>query len=325
MKLEVRNLDVSYEQLNVLKNVNIIVEQGVFFTVLGDSGSGKSTILKAVSGLIPLNAGEIYLNETDISAIPTERRDIAFVFQKPLLFPHLNVRQNLSFQLEILKWSKEAIGERIKELAELLQIEELLGRYPHELSGGQQQRVSIGRAIAAKPKIILMDEPFSSLDPKLRKEMGKWLKSLQRSLNLTILFVTHDVNEALSLSDQLAYLEEGVIKQQDEPTKVYNFPETKTIAEFLGPCNWIEEGGIFGVDIPYGFQMLKRPHQLTLKFGGPYEVVDIEEVGRSCFVTVSGKKNKMIVEEDQLMLKVGDKVSVSKRPFNDHFVKRHFV
>lgn len=127
MKLEVRNLDVSYEQLNVLKNVNIIVEQGVFFTVLGDSGSGKSTILKAVSGLIPLNAGEIYLNETDISAIPTERRDIAFVFQKPLLFPHLNVRQNLSFQLEILKWSKEAIGERIKELAELLQIEELLG------------------------------------------------------------------------------------------------------------------------------------------------------------------------------------------------------
>jgi ABC-type Fe3+/spermidine/putrescine transport system ATPase subunit len=171
MRLEVKDLSVAYDVEEVLSSVDFTVEEGEFFTILGDSGSGKSTILKAISGLIPIKRGIITLDHKTLYDVPIHKREIGFVFQKPLLFPHLNVRRNICFQLENKKWSMEDMQERIEEMSRLLYIGDILERMPKEISGGQQQRVALARALAVHPEIILMDEPFSSLEPSFPCEL----------------------------------------------------------------------------------------------------------------------------------------------------------
>lgn len=324
MNLTVNQLKVAYGHKEVLSNISFEVKENEFFTILGDSGGGKSTILKAISGLLNIKKGSIFLNGVDITKMPTEIRGIAYVFQKPLLFPHLDVAHNIGFRLGLLKMSQAEQQQQIMDIAKLLQIQEHLHKMPKELSGGEKQRVSIARALVAKPKIILMDEPFSNLDPKLRIEMGLWLKKIQKELGLTILFVTHDVNEALSLSDRVAFLQEGLLTQIGTPKEVYQKPINKMIAEFMGPCNWIRghvNEGSFSNDIlslaridcvDGDAELLVRPHQFEIGMGsGTFEVKAIREIGKTCHITASNDKLTVHVEiVGEAEISIGSKIEL---------------
>lgn len=240
MKLAINHLQVHYGKTKVIQDLNLNIEEGCFFTILGESGSGKSTILKAIAGLLDCEQGQILVDGHDLTNTPAELRAIAYVFQKPLLFPHLNVADNIAFGPEIHGWSKQTIQERLTTLMGLLKIKGLEDRMPSQLSGGQQQRVAIARSLALNHKLLLMDEPFSSLDPGLREEMGLLVKDIQKELGLTVIFVTHHVSEAMALSDQIGFLTEGDLKQIGCPDTLYNYPLSRRVAKFMGDVNFIE-------------------------------------------------------------------------------------
>jgi ABC-type Fe3+/spermidine/putrescine transport system ATPase subunit len=279
MSIKVKDIKISYDQNTIIDQVSFQVEQGELYTLLGKSGMGKSSIIRAISGLIPLAQGEIIIDDLNITHLPIDQRNIAMIFQKPLLFPHLNVFENIAFGLKMHHWNKSDIQKRVTELLKIFQISELATRMPVEISGGQQQRVAIARALALKQKILFMDEPFSSLDPYLKEEMYILLEDIRKKLDLTIIFVTHDVREALILSDKIGYLSRGNIIQQGNANDLYNYPESKELAEFLDPVNWVEgkvESNLFScsfgdVDLQINrkfdkgkCQMLLRPHDLSL-------------------------------------------------------------
>lgn len=290
MKLTIENLTVTYDQM-VIKNLNLLVKDGSFTTLVGHSGTGKSTILKSVAGLIDIEVDDIKLNDESIKNLPAEKRDIGFVFQKPLLFPHLTVEENICFSLDIRKWPLKEKKDRLDELLDLLELKGFEQRLPSELSGGQQQRVAIGRAIAYKPKIILMDEPFSSLDPRLRTTMGDFLKELQIKLKLTIVFVTHDPIEALRLSDRIAFVHNQTIIQYDSPATIFNKPVDRVVGNFFGKVNWIEgrvkdntfESDFIVKSAPLkngSYDMFLRPHQISLSSGHDWTVKSVQLIGK---------------------------------------------
>jgi ABC-type sugar transport system ATPase subunit len=335
MRLEVKDLCAAYDRNDVLSSVDFTVEEGEFFTILGDSASGKSTILKAIAGLLPLKGGDILLDNVSIVEKPIHKREIAFVFQKPLLFPHLNVRRNICFQLENKKWTNEMMMERIEEMSRLLHIGDILERMPKEISGGQQQRVALARALAFHPKIILMDEPFSSLDPKLRLEFGQLIKSIQKALGLTVIFVTHDVNEALSLSDHVAFLEKGHLTQIAEPNTLFNQPINKVIARFLGRCNLIEgrianhifSGGGLRLDHVSDkegrYLLMLRPHQINVEDQGPYKIHEITIVGKEKLLTLINETHDLRIEVESQWdssFVIGQEVGITMNQDHCHFI-----
>lgn len=324
MKLEIKNLSVEFDSVEVVSGADLLVEEGTFLTILGNSGSGKSTILNAIAGLVSIKSGKFVLNEIDITDVPTEKREIGYVFQKPLLFPHLNVLQNVIFGLEVSKWNKADIVIRKDELLELLDIKELEKRMPYELSGGQQQRVAIARTLASYPKIVLMDEPFSGLDPILREKMGWFLKEIQCKLKLTIVFVTHDANEALRLSDSIIFLDNGKILQTGKPNELYFKPKHKAVGNFFGDSNWIEgiiSNNTFKSDI--GSIALKdetdchalvhiRPHKIKINDdSGKFTITSFLSVGKECKITTSYNNQVIIIEtQDNKEYMVGDTVDL---------------
>jgi len=239
MKLSVNNLIKHYKKTRVLEGINLEVHTGELLSILGPSGSGKSTLLKCISGLEVIDGGRIILENKEITNLKAEKRQIAHVFQSPNLFPHLSVRSNISFGLEVQKKSESDIQKRVDVLIKLMHIEEISDKYPSQLSGGQQQRVAIARALAPNPSILLMDEPFSGLDLPLRIEMGLLIKKLQNELGLTIIFVTHDVNETLRLSDKIALIDKGIIQQVGNPKSVYYEPKNFEVSKLMGDGNWI--------------------------------------------------------------------------------------
>jgi multiple sugar transport system ATP-binding protein len=218
----------------VINNVNLEVKDKEFFTIVGPSGCGKSTILNMIAGLEEVSSGEIVFDNKRVNDLPPAKRDVAFVFQSYALYPHKNVFENIAFPLRIRKVPKAEIEERVKKTASILNIEHLLPRKPKELSGGQRQRVALGRAIVRKPKVFLLDEPLSNLDAKLRVYMRAELKKLHKEIETTMIYVTHDQAEAMTLSDRVAILFEGRVQQCDLPQVVYNFPANKVVAEFIG-------------------------------------------------------------------------------------------
>jgi multiple sugar transport system ATP-binding protein len=218
----------------VIQDVNLEIKDKEFFTIVGPSGCGKSTLLNMIAGLEEVSSGEIIFDQKRINDLPPARRDVAFVFQSYALYPHKNVFENIAFPLRIRRLPKEEIKERVKKTASILEIEHLLDRKPKELSGGQRQRVALGRAIVRKPKVFLLDEPLSNLDAKLRVYMRAELKKLHKEIKTTMIYVTHDQAEAMTLSDRVAILFEGRIQQCDLPQMVYNFPANKVVAEFIG-------------------------------------------------------------------------------------------
>ena len=238
-RLGIRNLTKRFGDLVALNDFNLEVEGGEFISLLGPSGCGKTTALNCLSGLLEPDDGDIELDGESILNVPPERRQFGMVFQNYALFPHLSVARNVSFGLEMQRMSKEEIRDRVEEVLSLVQLEEHRDKHPAQLSGGQQQRVALARAVATRPRIILMDEPLSNLDAKLRLEMRAEFRRLHQTLGLTTVYVTHDQEEALSLSDRVVLMRGGAIQQLGSPEEAYTKPASAYAANFLGYRNLV--------------------------------------------------------------------------------------
>lgn len=233
------NLVKRYGDVTAVENVSLEVMRGEFLTLLGPSGSGKTTTLMMIAGLIVPTAGQIYLGGREVSLLSPNRRDIGVVFQNYALFPHMTVFDNVAFPLEMRRLPKRAIAERVGATLEIVRLEGLSTRYPTQLSGGQQQRVALARALVFEPSVLLMDEPLGALDKKLREHMQLELKHLQKSLHLTVLYVTHDQQEALIMSDRVAVMHHGRIEQVGCPDDLYERPASRLVADFIGESNFL--------------------------------------------------------------------------------------
>ncbi|MBL8698104.1 MAG: ABC transporter ATP-binding protein [Alphaproteobacteria bacterium] len=235
--LEVRGAHRRFGSVAALAGIDLSVGAGELLTLLGPSGSGKSTLLKIIAGYDTPDAGVVRLGGQDVTAVAPARRNIGMVFQNYALFPHMTVAENIAFPLEMRRLDRAAIGERVRWALETVGLADYDVRRPSQLSGGQQQRVALARAIVFEPGLLLLDEPFGALDKKLREQMQLEVKSIQRRLGLTTLFVTHDQEEALILSDRIAVMDQGRIEQVDTPTEIYRRPVNRFVAQFIGDSN----------------------------------------------------------------------------------------
>jgi iron(III) transport system ATP-binding protein len=240
VSIQIEDLHISFGTTKVLKGINLYIEPGEFFAFLGPSGSGKSTLLRAIAGFGPIPEGRILINGEDIASLPPWKRDVGMVFQNYALWPHMSVQKNVAFGLEERKVKKKEIAERVQEALGMVGLGDLADRHPAQLSGGQQQRVALARTIVVRPRVLLLDEPLSNLDANLRVQMRNDILALQRKLGLTTIFVTHDQEEANTISDRMAVLDKGVIQQIGSPMDLYDFPVNQFVAHFLGTTNLIE-------------------------------------------------------------------------------------
>ena len=231
------NVKKKYDEKEIIKGISLDIYEGEFLTLLGPSGCGKTTLLRTISGLEKVSSGKIYIDEEDVTDVIPRKREVNTIFQNFALFSHMTVEKNIGFGLKMKKVPKSEIKSRVKEVIELIQMEGFEDRKPSQLSGGQQQRVALARGIVNKPKVLLLDEPLSSLDMKLRKQMQVELKRIQKKMGITFIYVTHDQDEALSMSDRVAIINNGVIEQIDTPRKLYDAPKTKFVADFIGESN----------------------------------------------------------------------------------------
>lgn len=268
IRLSCENLELELEKKKILKDISLEVRSGEILALLGESGCGKSSLLKAMLGLYPLAKGKIFFQGKEIQNLPSHKRGISVVFQDLRLFPHLNVGENVGFSLELQKVPKAERKKRVEELLKLVQLEGYSERRIDSLSGGQMQRVAIARALAMNENILFLDEPFSALDPNLRREMGDFLLELQKKENLTVVLVTHDQEEALRLAHRIALMKDGEILQVDEGEKLYYSPVNEYVARFMGKGNSIlgrVENGVFSC--PYfSFPVEKEEGNYTFFF-----------------------------------------------------------
>lgn len=228
------------DAFTALKNVSLTIKENEFFTLLGPSGCGKTTLLRSIAGFVYPTSGSITLAGQNLLTLPPYSRPVNTVFQNYALFPHMTVAQNIGFGLEMLNQSKSQVKSTVTEMLDLVQMTEMADRRTSQISGGQQQRVALARALAPKPKVLLLDEPLSALDFKLRKEMQIELKRLQNETGITFVFVTHDQDEALTMSDRIAVMNEGNILQIDEPRNIYDHPSMRFVADFIGETNFLK-------------------------------------------------------------------------------------
>jgi putative spermidine/putrescine transport system ATP-binding protein len=235
--LEISDLRKSFGPLNVVQNFDLAVERGEFVSFLGPSGCGKTTTLRMVAGFEQPSAGAIRINGLEVTGLRPNQRNVGMVFQSYALFPNMTVAENVGFGLKVAKRPAAEIRARVEEMLELIKLPTLAGRYPYQLSGGQQQRVALARAIAIKPQVLLLDEPLSALDAKIRVSLREEIKTVQRELGITTIYVTHDQEEALSMSDRIVVMNEGRVEQIGTPFEVYNYPRTRFVASFVGTLN----------------------------------------------------------------------------------------
>jgi putative spermidine/putrescine transport system ATP-binding protein len=255
-KLQLVGLTKLYRNGEGVRDINLEVDEAELVTLLGPSGCGKTTILRTVGGFLAADAGKIVLAGREITRLPPERRPTAMVFQSYNLWPHMTVFENLAFGLKLRKIPRRTIAEDVTKFLALFGLEGNEGKYPNQLSGGQQQRVATARALILKPEILLMDEPFSALDAKIRVQMREELKRIQMELKITVLFVTHDQEEAMSISDRIVVMSRGKFEQTDTPAQVYDCPANRFVAEFMGDMNFLSDGN--------GGHIAVRPENLTL-------------------------------------------------------------
>ncbi len=238
--LEIQNVTRRFGDFTAVDGVSIDIEAGEFFTLLGPSGCGKTTLLRMIAGFDLPDGGRIVLNGQDLADRAPEERPVRTVFQSYALFPHMTVEGNIAFPLQMAKTPAGAIPGKVAEALEDVRLTGFGKRYPHELSGGQKQRVAIGRALVTHPAVLLLDEPLAALDAKLREEMQIELINLQKEVGITFVYVTHDQTEALALSHRIAVMNKGRVEQIDEPSRIYSFPTSRFVADFIGTCNLLE-------------------------------------------------------------------------------------
>jgi spermidine/putrescine transport system ATP-binding protein len=253
--LEIEGVTRRFGDFTAVDNVSLAIEAGEFFTLLGPSGCGKTTLLRMIAGFDAPDGGRILLNGRDLADAPPESRPVRTVFQSYALFPHMTVDGNIAFPLKMAKTPAAEIPVKVASALKDVRLQGFGRRYPHELSGGQKQRVAIARALVTHPTVLLLDEPLAALDAKLREEMQLELINLQKEVGITFIYVTHDQTEALALSHRIAVMDKGKVEQVDEPTKIYGFPTTRFVADFIGHCNLLSGpvrdnvGGIVTVDV----------------------------------------------------------------------------
>lgn len=273
MRIRLENLTKRYQEVTAVDHLNLEIEDGDLVCLLGPSGCGKSTTLSIIAGLEQATEGAIYFDEENVGGLEAEERDIGMVFQDYALYPHMTVQENIAFPLKMQGWKKKDRIEKVKEAAEMLQIEEYLKRKPGKLSGGQQQRVAIARAIVKNPKILLLDEPLSNLDARLRIELRDEIRRVQKQLGITTIFVTHDQEEALSISDKILLMEKGKISQYSSPKEMYMEPQNMFAAKFLGnpPMNFVP-----GEKVEDGISLLLGDENVTVKKGTIHEAGELK-------------------------------------------------
>ena len=238
--IEIKNINVSYGSNHVLKDINLNIKNKDFYTFLGPSGCGKTTLLRLIAGFEKSQSGKLFIRGKEISNSNPWERDVGMVFQNYALWPHMTVYKNISFGLEEKKIKNSEIRKRVEDVLDLVDLKDLSKRYPYQLSGGQQQRVALARTLVVKPKVLLLDEPLSNLDAKLRVQMRKELLDLHNKIDITTIFVTHDQEEANAMSSNLAIFNEGIVQQVGKPVDLYNNPANSFVANFLGTTNVIE-------------------------------------------------------------------------------------
>lgn len=241
--LQLRQIRKSFDNTEVLKGIDLEVAQGEFITLLGASGCGKTTTLRIIAGLELPDAGQVILEGQDITNREPNKRDVNTVFQNYALFPHMNVSDNVGYGLKIRKVPKAEIERKVEQALRLVQLEEYGKRMPDQLSGGQKQRIAIARAVINEPKVLLLDEPLGALDLKLRRQMQLELKRLQKRLGITFIYITHDQEEAINMSDRIGVMHEGVLEQLGTPNEVYYQPQTSYVADFVGNANILHKNG----------------------------------------------------------------------------------
>ncbi|WP_032092987.1 MULTISPECIES: spermidine/putrescine ABC transporter ATP-binding protein PotA [Pasteurellaceae] len=340
--IELRSLTKSYDSKTIINNFNLTINNGEFLTILGPSGCGKTTVLRLLAGLEELDQGTIILDGEDITDVPAERRFVNTVFQSYALFPHMTIFENVAFGLRMQKVPNDEIKPRVMNALRMVRLEEMAERKPTQLSGGQQQRIAIARAVVNKPKVLLLDESLSALDYKLRKEMQNELKALQRQLGITFIFVTHDQEEALTMSDRIIVMNKGHIEQDGSPREIYEDPKNLFVARFIGEINVFDasviertgektvkanvEGRICDIytDLPVTagqrLKVLLRPEDIVI------EELDENEHSKAIIGHVSDRTYKGMTLESSIILDHNEmKVSVSEffnedDPHIDHSV-----
>jgi len=309
-KLRLVGLTKLYRNGEGVRDINLEIAEAELVTLLGPSGCGKTTILRTVGGFLTADDGKVILGGKDITHLPPEKRPTAMVFQNYNLWPHMTVFENLAFGLKLRKIPRKAIEKDIAEFLALFSLEGNEQKYPSQLSGGQQQRVATARALILKPEILLMDEPFSALDAKIRVQMREELKRIQMELKITVLFVTHDQEEAMSISDRIVVMSRGRFEQTDTPAAVYDRPTNRFVAEFMGDMNFLADGG--------GGYIAVRPENVTLGPAGSGQlagrIVTVMVLGHFLEInmdTPQGAVRAFMPRETGAHFKVGDEVGIA--------------
>ena len=317
MKVRIDNVTKKFGNTTAVSNFSAELEDGHLICLLGPSGCGKSTLLNMLCGIIPVTQGKIYFDDKDVTKLPPDQRNIGMVFQNYALYPHMTVAQNIAFPLEVLKVKKDERKARVEEIAKLVHVDNLLRRYPSELSGGQQQRVAIARAMVKKPQLLLMDEPLSNLDARLRLEMREEIRRIQKETGVTTVFVTHDQEEAMSISDSILLMKDGLLIQSGLCQELYVNPNSLFVAEFLGnpPANKlpvVECEQSERIETTAATVAI-RPEAFTLDPNGiEAEILFISEMGKDQIVTMKylGNTVRAILNLEDSGLAAGSKIKV---------------
>ena len=346
-EIKLESIHKAFDDLTVIKGVDIDINDGEFVVFVVPSGSGKSTLLRMIAGLEDITSGLLTIDGEEMNDVPPSKRELAMVFQSYALYPHMNVFDNLAFGLKLSKIDKLEIKERVEKVAEVLQIHDYLKRLPKQLSGGQRQRVAIGRAIIREPKVFLFDEPLSNLDAALRSDMRVELAELHEKLNATMIYVTHDQIEAMTMADKIVVLRDGVIEQVGSPMDLYHNPKTKFVAGFIGQpnMNFLKTSDIdiknkkltanigeLSLDLAVDVSNIKtgdeidigiRPEDLIVsskKGGIPMTVDVVEHIGATVILygSVLGNSNFCAVLPSDSVVKPGDTVNLALDPLKCH-------
>lgn len=329
MGIRVANVSKSFGDFRAVDDVSVDVESGSLVALLGPSGSGKSTLLRLIAGLEEADAGRIWITGEEATERSVQERQVGFVFQHFALFKHRNVRRNVAFGLELRRWKPEAIRRRVDELLDLVHLRGYGNRYPSQLSGGQRQRVALARALAVQPRVLLLDEPFSALDAKVRKELRAWLRNLHDEMHVTTVIVTHDQEEAMEVADRIVVMNEGRVEQIGSPAEIYDHPASPFVMSFVGAVNELPSGSLplrrdAVPPLPADGRIFVRPHHVQVHATPqpgtvPARLRRLTHMGRDLQAELVLDSEEVVVaqfpreEVDYANLKPGDRLHVISR------------